>query len=281
MSLGAVVDALGAFLMDAATPRPAIAGGTAPADAGDLPAVTLSISGATRVLVGVGRIPRPPRTGALQVSTSVNLADPVLRFPGEPDVPLLSNGRRTFQVPHAPLVTADGSPVGPLGDDDLAVSAGVTTFAIVGDPPTGNEVRPDAATGILTFGDPLPASGTLQLAYFIGQWNVRSMRYQGLLGVDVFGADAEEAEALSRSVDSALLAEPVGTVPGLRGIAPDAWGGVVGAAAPEDARVRSIRYRIDYEVEDVVVPTGGGVIARVRVLSHVDGASEVFEVVAG
>jgi hypothetical protein len=278
VSLGAVVDALGAFLQDATTPRPELSGGTAPIDVVELPAVTLSITGANRVMVGLGRIPRPPRTGALRVTTSVNLADPVLRFPGEPDVPLLSNGGRTLQIPHAPLVTADGSPVAPLGADDLSASVGSTDYTVVNDTPTGTEVQPDGATGILEFGDPLPSSGTLELSYFIGQWDVRSVRYQGLLGVEVFAADAEDVETLSRSVDAALLAEPVGSIPGLRAIAPESWGGVVAAAEPEDARVRTIKYRIDYEVEDVVVPTGGGVIARVRVLSHVDGVTEEFDV---
>jgi hypothetical protein len=279
MSLGAVVDTLGTFLMDAVTPRPALSGGVAPTAANELPAVTLSLDKATRVLIGVGRIPRPPRTGALRVTTSVDLADPVLRFPGEPAVSLLSNGRTTLQLPHAPLVTADGSAIATLGAADLQVSLGAIIFTVVSTPPVDTEVRPDGATGILAFGTPLPESGTLQLTYFIGQWDVRSARYQGILGVDIYAASSAGVIALSQSVDQVLLGEPAGAVAGLRQIAPQSWGSVIAGTGPTpQTRMRSMQYRIDVEIEEAIVPTGGGLIARVRVLGDVDGQSEVFEV---
>jgi hypothetical protein len=279
MSLGAVIDSLGTFLLDAVTPRPAMAGGTAPGAADELPALTLSFEDATRILIGVGRIPRPPRTGALRVTRSINLEDPVLRHPGEPDIALLSVDRTTLQLPHAPLVTADGSDIVPLTADDLEVTLGGTTFTVVNAPPTGTEVRPNAASGILTFGTPLPATGVLQLGYFIGQWTVHSARYQGTLTVDVYAESSADAHTLSQSVDRALLGEPPGSPPGLRKISPLSWGSVVAAVAPiADARRRTLRYRIDVETEEVVVPTTGGLITRVRVAGDVDGQSEVFDV---
>jgi hypothetical protein len=279
MSLGAVIDSLGTFLLDAVTPRPAMAGGMAPNDADELPALTLSFQDASRILIGVGRIPRPPRTGALRVTRSINLEDPVLRHPGEPDVTLLSSDRMTLQLPHAPLVTADGSDVVPLAADDLEATLGETTFTVVNAPPSATEVRPAAVTGILTFGAPLPATGVLQLGYFIGQWTVHSARYQGILIVDVYAASSADAHTLSQSVDRALLGEPPGSPPGLRKISPQSWGSVVAAAAPlEDARRRTLTYRIDVETEEAVVPTAGGLITRVRVTGDVDGQSEVFDV---
>jgi hypothetical protein len=271
MSLQPIIDGLGAHLLDATAPRPVLSGGVAPAANADLPAVTLSVAGAARVMSGVGRVPRPPRIGALRVTTSIDLSDPVLRTPGEPDVELLSGGRTALQLPHAPLVTADGSPAAPLGSADLQVSVGATIYAVVDAAPAGDQVRPTSSTGVLVFGAALPSTGTLALSYFIGQWDVRSARYQGVLAVEVFGATAAVVEALSRSVDSALLREPPGAVPGLRGIAPASWGGVRSIAAPVSARVREMTYRIDYEIEDAVVPAGGGVISLVRVRGRVNG----------
>jgi hypothetical protein len=278
VSLGGIVDALGTFLLDTVSPRPTLSGGTVPAALADLPAITLSLSEAAPTMQGLGRIPRPPRTGALRVQTSLDLGDPVLRFGDEPPVPLLSNGRQTLQLPHAPLVTADGSPVATLGSADLSAMVGTTTFAVVDAAPAGAQVRPDAATGILLFGAALPLTGTLALQYFVGQWEVRSARYAGLLGVDVTAGDGATAETLSRAVDRALLREPVGSVPGLRGIAPAAWGAVQPSALAPAARVRTMRYRIDYELEEAIIPTGGGVIARIRVIANADSGSEEFEV---
>jgi hypothetical protein len=279
MSLGAVIDTIGTFLQNTATPRPVLSGGVAPTAGDELPAVTLTLSDATRVLTGVGRIPRPPRTGALRVATAVDLADPVIRFPGEPPVSLLSGGRTVLQLPHAPLVTADGSPIAALGPADLQASVGATTFTVVTAPPAATDVRPDGQTGILTFGAALPPTGTLSLAYFIGQWDVRSARYQGVLGVEVYADSSAAVSDLSQSVDQALLAEPLGSAAGLRQIAPRSWGSVVAASGPTPGtRTRSMRYQIDIEIEEPIVPTGGGLIARVRVMGDVDGQSEVFDV---
>jgi hypothetical protein len=277
MSLGTIVGALGSFLQEAAAPRPALSGGEAPTQSSQLPALTLAISDAASPMNGIGLIPRAPRTGALRLSSAIDLADPVLRFPGEPEVPLLSSDRRALQLPHAPLVTADGSPTATLGPADLQVEAGGSGYAVVSGPPTGRQVRPDAATGLLELGEPLPGTGELRLGYFIGQWEVLATRYQVTLGVDVFAATGGVVESLSQSVDRALLVRPPG-ISGLRSIAPLAWGVVLTAPTPANARVRTLRYRVDYEVEDAVIPTGGGLIARVRILGTVDGRSETFVV---
>jgi hypothetical protein len=274
MALSAIIDALQAHLGAAVTPAPTTIGGVDPAEATDLPAVTLAVESASRGLAGVGRAPTLMISGALPVRTTVNLADPVLRFLGDADtVPLLSDGRQLLQLPHAPIVHADGSAAPPplTGADVSARITGGTVYAVTADAPAGDSFRPDAVAGTFRFGGALPDAGTLELGYVLGQWQTRAVRYQGLLTVRVYAGRAADVETLSRRVDVALRQEHAGAVPGLGRISPEAWGPIGATPLLASARVRAFSYRFDFEDEEPLIPTGGGVIARVHVHDRESG----------
>jgi hypothetical protein len=268
MALFAIVDALRTHLLGAITPGLTTVGGLSPSSASDLPAVTISVNEVSREMSGIGRAPKLSSTGALPVTTRVDLADPVLRFFGEPGgVSLLDGTRRVLQAPHAPLVHADGTDTPPplVAADFTARIVGGTVFTVVSTTPTGTQVQPDAEPGIVRFGSALAGGGTLELTYFIGQWETRSTRYQGVLAVEVMASTVAATDTLSRQVDQALRQEQVGHVPGLNRIAPASWGPVGPTPLLPSARARTFTYHFDYELQEPIIPTGGGVIARVEV----------------
>lgn len=200
----AFLDAVTTYL--AATPlTPAVAaariGVTEPFAAGDLPSVVLSLDASERRRVGLGDRGEL-MNGALAVSSSIDLANPVLST--EPTFTLLSADRRTLVMPHGGQVRADGSE-GVLANVDLIVRLGATTFTVVPGAPQGGEVRADPLTGTLVFGAALPNAGTLQLQYFLGEWERRTERIVGTLRADCCAANATDAQALAASVVRRLL----------------------------------------------------------------------------
>jgi len=272
MALAAIVDALRDHLLASISPAPTTLGGQTPADLDELPAVTIAVTGVSREMAGIGRAPRRSASGALRVETTINLSDPVLRFFGGGTADLLDETRTILQAPHAPLVHATGVPAPPaLGADDLTAKAGATTYTVVPGTPSGTQVQADAAAGILRFGEGLPPGGTLELTYFLSQWEVRAERYQGVLAVEVFADTVAATETLSRQVDAALRQEQLGAVPGLNRIAPASWGTVGQTPVLANARTRAFTYHFDYELQEPIIPTGGGVIARVEVAEEYGG----------
>lgn len=266
MTVTAMLGALADHLDGALPGNPSI-GPVEPASNGDLPAVALSLADIEPTLPAIGRMPAPVRTGALQVDTSVDLADPVLRLPGE-DVTLLSPDRRLLQLPHGGIVRADGSDLPPFGVADLLVRRGATTFTpVTGTPGTG-EYQPDPVTGALTFGSPLPATGTLTLRYFVGAWEVAVERYAGVVTLDAFASSAAAAVALSDQVVELLAG---GGVSGVRRLDPLTVGPVV-AAGFGNARRRRLTYRFQYEREIATIRTSGGPIRTVAVDAQSEGS---------
>ncbi len=266
MGLAALTDALSAYLESAVSPAPALVGGAYPTVAGDLPAVVVSFTGVQQRLRGIGRLPAPSEIGALQVTTTVDLAHPVATFP-DAVVPLLSNDRLTLTLPQGPLVAADGTTM-TFGGGDLRVTLGATTFNVVSAAPGAADVQPDPNLGVLHFGAALPASGTLSAVYFVGEWEVRTERYQGVLLLEAFAADAAGVDALSRSVETALL-DPTGTpLAGLNEIDPTSWQ-AIDEAGPNraHARGRALGFAFDYELVAPHLGAGGGLISTVSVTS--------------
>ena len=203
----AFLDAVTTYL--AATPlTPAVAaariGVTEPFAAGDLPSVVLSLDASERRRVGLGDRGELMH-GALAVSSSIDHANPVLST--EPTFTLLSADRRTLVMPHGGQVRADGSE-GVLANVDLIVRLGATTFTVVPGAPAAGEVRADPLTGTLVFGAALPNAGTLQLQYFLGEWERRTERIVGTLRADCCAANATDAQSLATSVVRRLL-DPV------------------------------------------------------------------------
>jgi hypothetical protein len=266
MGLAALTDAVAGYLESTLDPAPALVGATYPSVSGELPAVVISCSGVLQQLRGIGRLPAASETGALPVSTTVDLANPVATFP-DAVVGLLSSDRLTLTLPHGPLVAADGTATTFAGAD-LHVTLGATTFAVVAGAPGAGEVQPDPDLGVLHFGAALPATGTLSASYFVGEWEVRTERYQGVLLVETFAADAAGVDTLSRAVATALL-EPAGAPPeGLNHIEPTAWAAIEEAGANRaSARSRALGFAFDYELVEPHLAAGGGLISTVSVSS--------------
>jgi hypothetical protein len=261
MSLAVVVDTLAPGLTAATG---ATASDREPTVAADLPHLTITIDNATQPLVGIGEIPRGPRTGSLAVTSDVDLTHPTRAF-GDDTVDLVSGDRRTFIVPNGPVVRREEVVV---TDDD-------GPYAFVDTAPAGRQFSVDVELGELSFGQALPGTGRLRIEFFIGMWDVTTVRYSGDLGLTAFGADAASVATLSRTVADALQHPE----PAFARITPIAWGAVREVTVGDDpANSQIVRYRFDFELEQPSLPTGGGVIRTVAVTSATDGSIEQFDV---
>lgn len=281
MPLSNVIDAVNSYLGSVLDPAPALLGAALPGSALELPAVVLSVSDVRQALTGLGRQPVLSRKGALQVEPSVDLAQPALVF-GDETVDLLSADRRTLQAPHSPWVRKDGTPP-PLTAADIRVHLGATALTLVGTPPAAGQFRADPVRGQLTFGAPLPTSGRLSLLYFIGEWESRATRYEGVLAVDVFATSATNVDTLSRAVLQALQPDRACPIAGFGPLSSASYGVIApsGVAGDGVARTRNMTFSFDYEYQEAVITTGGGPISDVSVDITVTGAAapEHFDVV--
>jgi hypothetical protein len=235
-----------------------------PTSVADLPVVAISVEDAARPLVGVGEFLGGPRTGSLEVTDTIDLAEPTLDF-GDEVVVLVPPDRLTAIVAHGPIVDAE----------TVSVSDGDGPYALVDGAPSGREVRIDTDAGLVEFGQPLPADGTLSVTYRIGMWDVATVRFSGELILETVAQDDEATALVSRSV-AGLLAERDTTFARLM---PLSWGVVTSTTVGGDlAHIQILRYRFDFELEQVALPTGGGVIDTVAVTSAADSAIETFDV---
>jgi len=264
MALSSLVSALAAQIAAAVEDPPDV--GTAPASAvGDLPRVTVSVESATAAMRSVGQVPGPIQTGALRVDVVIDLADPVLHLAGE-DVPLLSSNRRTFQLPHGSVVRAAGDDLPPFTGSDLRVRVGATTFTPVHDAPAAGQVALDIASGALTFPNPLPASGTIELGYFVGTWEVRVERFAATAHLDVSTASQADLDTLVPAIERALNPLAFATGSGVRRIEPVALSSATTITGlPPAARRQRLTYQVDFELIEPIIPTSGGPIRRIDV----------------
>jgi len=261
MALPALFDRVRQHLDTSLSPAPPLIGAGYPIAADELPAVTISIAEVTERLRGIGRLPAPTLTGALRIDTSLDLANPVVVF-GDEEVRLLSDDRRVVQLANGPLVRADGTATQPWGLEDITVVRSGTTLTPVEGAPGAGEVQVLPDTGQLRFPAALAASGTLVLGYFVGEWEVRTARYQGTLSLETFATDLAGVDALSRQVDGALMDAPIS---GLYQLSPQAWGPVAAIDTTRGgSRGRALTYRFDFELIEPKL-TGGGLITTVAV----------------
>lgn len=273
----AFLDALLAYLAGlsgpaALLPAPALLGISEPTAAADLPALVLSLDQARRLGAGLGERSLLITSSALPWQAAIDLANPVLA--SEPGLRLLSADRRTLSLPHGGLKRADGSD-GPLGAADLQVRVGATVFAVVAAAPVGNQVQADPGIGQLRFGTALPATGTLLASYVLGQWERRVTPIAGQLRLDVYGADAAAAVALSNALLQALAGIGPAQVRGLRRLALAQIGPVqVTDPAHASARRRSALLAFEYEHEINRPDASGGVIQRVDIATTVDAEAD-------
>ncbi|MBI3349275.1 MAG: hypothetical protein HY020_18950 [Burkholderiales bacterium] len=263
MHLGDVIDLFAGHLAaELPAPQPRI-GSDAQATR---PAVVLSIVGSQETPPGVGGAPRTLAHGALALTATIDLQSPVLVFPDE-TVSLLSNDRTSLQLPHAPLVNADGSSVTPLGAADLSVRLNGAPFTIVAIAPAGLQLWPDRVTGKLLFGSPLPAAGTLEAIYRVGEWAVETTRFAGGLSAAIRADTAADADALARQVAGALSRTRSRRMAGLMELGACGFGAIDAAPPPTGGFVQILSWRFAVEREEPIVITGGGPIRRIDVHS--------------
>jgi hypothetical protein len=260
MLLHRLIDAVAPYL-SATLPVGTAVSTLLPRVVADIPAVVLSVDTAAPLGAGVGGLAKGINTGALLVQVSIALADPVLHF-GSETVPLLSADRLSLQLPHCPLVDADGNDIGPLTPGAVTAQRGAVVYTLVNAVPGPTQFRVDRVTGIAVFGAPLPATGSLSLAYFIGQWEADTARFSATLSADVYASSPAALDALSRSVAAAMASQRVS---GLSGVAPLTWGAMATPIAPKGNTLhRLLSWSCRFEYDDPRILTGGG---PVRVVS--------------
>lgn len=244
-------------------PAPKIVGATEPAATTDLPAVVLSLESTSRVNPGIGERSQL-MVGALPWQATIDLANPVL--PEEPTFVLLDASRKVLILPHGGLVKADGTDPGdaPLESPDIKVFVNGASVSVVTQAPGAGEVEASPRVGTLTFGTALAAAGTVQVSYFLGQWEQRLERIAGMLRIDVCASNATDTVTLSDAIVDAMLAPAAKTsVTRLIALAPASIGSV---GAPETAPVlrrRSTRMTFTFEREVNKPDSSGGIITRI------------------
>jgi hypothetical protein len=235
-----------------------------PASPSEVPRITVSVDGAAASVRGLGRVPAPPMEGALRVGTSVDLTDPVLHLQGE-DVDLLSDDRRVLQLPHGAVVRQGGDDLPPYGTTDLLVRLGATMFVPVHATPGAGEVQLDIPTGTLTFPSPLPASGVVELGYFVGLWEIQVERFTATLLVDIAHDDVDEHETLTAAVERALTGSwpPASGMRSIEqvGVAPAVP--IAGLAAAN--RTQRLTFTVAVERVEPLIRTSGGPIRSIEI----------------
>jgi hypothetical protein len=188
-----------------------------------------------------------------------------------------------LRLPHGPLVHPDGAPPPPpLDGGALRLTLDGTDLTCVTGAPDPGEFRFDeAAATALGYGEPAsagvvrfnaPLTGTTLVArYFVGEYEMTAERYRGVLSVDVVGTSAATVETMSQAVAGVLRRGVLASLATAHVLVPTGWSRI-GAAETTlgGARRRTLTYRFDVEVEQVVLPTGGGRIARVGVGTTLD-----------
>jgi hypothetical protein len=263
------------YLSDAGlSPAPVQIGGAEPSADNEMPAIVLSLESTARVNPGLGQRAQLITNGVLPWADTIDLANPVLA--DDPTFTLLDPTRKLLTLTHGGLVKQDGSDPGitPLAPADITVKVANAPRTVVSGAPGANEVRADGRIGQLTFGDALPATGIVQVTYFLGQWEQRLERIAGVLRVDVCSATANDTLALSDAVVDALLAPAAqSNIRRLIALTPVSLGSIgIPETAPK-ARRRTARWTFSFEQEVNTPDSSGGIIARIPVTSQLgDGA---------
>jgi hypothetical protein len=256
-----LLDAIRTWLLGAGlAPAPSSVGVIEPSDG--LPAIVLSLEATRRVAGGVGRR-SDLVTGALGWQAAIDLAHPFL--PGDA-FRLVSDDHAVLTLPHGGLVRRDGTD-GALRASDLTVKVKGAAQTVVGHAPGAGEVEADPAVGQLTFGTALPGDGLVEVTYFLGQWEQRLVRIDGILRVDACALTGGDAETLAGAVLEALT-DDAGRQAVHRLHQLDIVSvGSIGApeAAFGGARRQSLRFAFVFENEINRPESSGGIIHRIPV----------------
>lgn len=247
-------------------PSPASIGIVEPVEDADLPAVVLSLEQVQCPGNGLGERTALITGGALEWGCEIDLENPML--PTDPTFSLLSPDRKVLTLWHGGLVRKDGT-TGLLTGEDISVTVAGVAREVVAGPPDTNQVSVEPQIGRLTFGSALPATGVVKAQYRLGQWEQRGKRMTGVLSLAVSAKSAEQVRTLSEGLATALdRAQP--DIPGLHS------NGIIGLSsigrpdpAAAGARVRTIRFDFEFELEINRPESSGGIIQRVPVSATV------------
>ncbi|UCD79870.1 MAG: hypothetical protein JSW26_00095 [Desulfobacterales bacterium] len=272
MALDKLQTAIADFLGPRLDPPMLSIGGGLPRLAEEVPAIAMSMDNVTVSGAGVGANATSVMVGALPITSTIDLADPVLRFPSE-TVDLMSGDRLSLHVPHGPLVKADGADSAPLEAADITIGIDGAPLTFVPGSPSAGEFSIDKDAGLIAVGDPFPAVGALNATYFVGRWEVETVRLSGVLHMDLFIRTIASVEDLTQQV-FALLAKH--SITGLRKIGVTAMSTIDAPVRPTgNTRTRRISFEFTYEHATPRIPTGGGVISGVDFTSQLQSGQGV------
>ncbi len=268
IALQSFVNSLVLFLQSQVVTSLTTIGVVRPNVVAELPAVTLSLLELKCSKVGVGGNPSNLVQGSMQLALTVDLADPVVVFPDNEAVKLLSDDRTTLQIPHQPLVDRDGSRSDFLEQSDITVTLDGTGMSVVQTPPQDGQCRLNTRNGLLEFGSALPGTGALVILYRIGQWEAETSRCSGMLQVEIYAGGTTDTEQLSNEILTALSSKTHNIMKGLTRLSPVAWGAIEKPVVPKGQTMfRTLRYSFTLDHEQPVISTGGGPIQIIDVWS--------------
>ena len=250
-------------------PPPGTVGFGVPVNGNVLPLLSLSLAMVNRLDIGLGGGLTEVSQGALPVTATIDLAQPVL--PGPEPLQLLDATRRLLTLPHGGLIRADGLN-GPLGPADIAVTVAGQSRTLTAGPPGAGQYAADPLVGQLAFGAALPPGGALVARYNLGIWERATTLIEGTLDLGIWDSDLGRLGTISTAAVRALLQAASGPLPGLRRIALTALGEVAApqTAAPR-ARMRPARFAFQYEHRVDTPASSGGIIRRVPITSRLAG----------
>lgn len=260
----ALLDSLAALATGLAlTPAPKLIGVIEPVATAELPALVVAIEQSQRLANGLGERSTLVTNGALAWQADIDLANPVL--PADPSFSLVSADRKQLFLPHGGLVRQDSSS-GPLGAVDIQVTVQGQPRTLAPAAPGASQFSADPLSGTLVFGQALPPNGIVEAHYFLGQWEQRIVRSNGVLRLAVLAADAATVRDLSNSVLAALIDSPTVLPPGLTELTITEIGSVGSADPPlATARRRVVRLRFEFEQQINVPDSSGGIIQRIPI----------------
>lgn len=165
----------------------------------DLPNISLALNNLQIPSIGLGQHTEVV-SGALGVETVIDLAQPILES-ADGSVTLITADRLLATLLHGGLVDQDGTDT-PLQASDIQVSINEVPLVLNQTSPSPGQFAVSAINGQVQFGEALPASGTLRVSYFIGQWQRIIQQLSGELRLQIMSANLAEAENLSNDVVS-------------------------------------------------------------------------------
>jgi hypothetical protein len=264
----AFLDAVRTYLAGPAglSPAPGTVGFATPVQGNTLPLLALSLGTVERLDIGLGGGTTEISEGALMVTSTIDLANPVLPEPDRFD--LLDATRRILILPHGGLIRADAVADVP-GPDDITVTVAGAPRTLVAQNPGPTQYTMDPQIGVLTFGAALPPTGNLVAIYHLGIWQRSTTLIRGDLDLGTWDTDLVRLANLSGAAVRALLGGAGGSLPGLQKLNVTSLGEV---AAPQvgEPRARERRASFSFQYEHIVdAPVSSGrIIRRIPVTSR-------------